>query len=179
MSNKFTLSFQFACRSGVAFRSCLGEVVFNNVIVLSIVPSNYIWNTVNLAITVQPGRNALQFSGAGISDDFGLLIDNVRFVREGTSQNILINGDFSSPPVFGSWNIFNDISGWLGKGIKIAFGPNIFNAPGLSQVCELDGDGNFQITQYFTFDNQFKQVSSSNIAACNNPFPDTTLSYKL
>ena len=179
MSNKFTLSFQFACRAGVAFRSCLGSVSFNNIIVQSIVPNNYNWNTVNLAITVQPGRNALQFSGAGISDSFGLLIDNVRFVRQGTSQNIVVNGDFSSPYVFQSWNIFNDINGWFGTGIKIGFGPNAFGAPGLSQMVELDGNANYQITQYFRFDNQFRQVSDRDIAACNNPFPGTTLTYKL
>jgi hypothetical protein len=56
-------------------------VVFNNAIVFSVVPTDYKWNTVTLTLTVQPGRNSLQFSGAGISDSKGLLIDNVQFVR--------------------------------------------------------------------------------------------------
>ena len=179
LSNRFTLTFSFVCRPGAAFRSCLGEVVFNNVIVYSVVPTDYNLNTVNLALTVQRGRNSLQFSGAGISDTFGLVIDNIRLVRQGSTDNIVINGDFSSPTVYGGWNIFDDISGWLGTGIKLAYGPSYLNSPGLGQVCELDGRTNYQITQYFTFDNLYKQVSNSNIAACNNPFPGTQLIYKL
>lgn len=178
LSNQFTLSFDFACRPNVAFRSCLGEVVFNNAIVYSIVPSNYQWQTITIQLTVQAGRNSLQFAGAGISDSFGVLIDNVKLVRQGTSANIVVNGDFSSPNVFGSWGIFNDISGWFGTGIEVGFGPNAYGS-GVGQVCELDGNANYQITQYFTFNNQYQQISNGVAGACNNPFPGSTLTYKL
>jgi hypothetical protein len=108
----------------------------------------------------------------------GLLIDNVSLVRQGTSANIVINGDFSSPNVHLSWSIFNDISGWQGTGIEVGYGPNAYGS-GVDQVCELDGNTNYEITQYFTFNNQYVQIATSNIAACNNPFPGTTLTYKL
>jgi hypothetical protein len=48
LSNVFTLSLSYVCRPNVAFQSCLGEVVWNNGIVSSIVPSNYHFQTLNL-----------------------------------------------------------------------------------------------------------------------------------
>lgn len=178
LSNQFTLTFQYACRPGVAFQSCLGEVVWNNVIVYSVVPSDYSWHSISVAITVLPGKNSLQFVGAGVSDSYGLLIDNVQLVRQGTTTNIVVNGDFSSPNTYGSWGIFNDISGWLGVGIEIGHGPNAYGS-GSGQVCELDGNANYEITQYFTFNNQFNLVTNGPVAACNNPFPGSSLTYKL
>jgi hypothetical protein len=126
-------------------------------------------------LTANVGQNSLQFIGAGISDSYGLLVDDVTLVRAGS--NIVLNGDFSSPNVHGSWGIFNDISGWKGTGIEIGFGPSAYGL-GTSQECELDGNGNYEITQYFTFDNQFNLLSN-NVASCNNPFPGSTLTYKL
>nr|BAK01612.1 predicted protein [Hordeum vulgare subsp. vulgare] len=178
LSNQFTFTFQYACRPNVAFQSCLGEVVWNNVIVYSVVPSDYSWHSVTLTLTVQSGRNALQFVGAGLSDSYGLLIDNVTLVRQGTTANIVVNGDFSSPNVHGSWGIFNDISGWLGTGIEVGYAPNAYGS-GTAQVCELDGNANYEITQYFYFNNQYTQVSGPSANACNNPFPGTSLTYKL
>ena len=178
LSNQFTLSFQFACRPNVAFNSCMGEVVFNNAIVYSVVPSDHQWHTITVQLTVQVGRNSLQFAGAGISDSFGLLIDNISLVRQGTSANIVVNGDFSSPDVHGSWGIFNDISGWFGTGIEVGYGPNAYGS-GTGQECELDGNVNYEITQYFTFNNQYQQVNNGAAGACNNPFPGSTLNYQL
>ncbi len=184
LSNKFTLTFNYACRPNVHARSCLGEVVFNNAIIYSVVPidnqgqTDYQWRTVSLQVTVQPSKNSLQFIGAGISDSFGLLIDNIKLVRQGTTTNIVVNGDFSSPNTQGSWGIFNDISGWLGTGIEIGSGPNAYGS-GVGQICELDGNDNYVITQYFTFNSQYQQISNGNVAACNNPFPGSSLTYKL
>lgn len=94
-SNKFTLTFKWACRPNVAFDSCLGEVVWNNVIILTIAPSNYLINTTTvLVVTASVGKNTLQFVGAGTSDSYGLLIDDVSLVRSGTTQNIVVNGGF-------------------------------------------------------------------------------------
>jgi hypothetical protein len=179
LSNKFTLTFEYACRPNVAIKSCLGTVVFNNAIVFTIIPSaDYSWNTTSVQVTVQPGSNSLQFVGAGISDSYGLLIDNIKLVRQGTTANIVVNGDFSSPNEYGSWNIHNNIIGWLGIGIEIGYGPYVYGS-GSSQVCELDGNGNYEITQYFTFNNQFQQISNGNVASCKNPFPGSSLTYKL
>lgn len=159
LSNKFTLSLSYACRPGVAFQSCLGEVVWNNAIVSSIVPCDYKFQTLNLEVTAQVGKNVLQLIGAGTSDSFGLLIDNVRLVRKGTNQNIVVNGDFSHPNVGQSWGIFNNILGWEGKGIEVGFGPKAYGA-GHEQLCELDGDANYLISQEFTFNNEYRQVDN-------------------
>lgn len=186
-SSQFTLSFEYQCRPGVAFQSCAGEVVWNNVIVYSVPVksstgadlSDYLWHSVSLSVTIVPGRNSLQFVGAGISDSYGLLIDNVRLIRQGTTTNIVVNGDFSSPNVHGSWGLFTDISGWQGIGIEIGSYNAYGTDSGHHQVCELDGTSNYEITQYFYFNNQFVQVSGGPVAACNNPFPGSTLTYKL
>jgi hypothetical protein len=178
LSNQFTLTFQYACRPGVDFQSCLGDVLWDNIIIYSVVPSDYNWHSISLQVTVIPGKNSLQFEGAGVSDSYGLLIDNIQLIRQGTTTNIVVNGDFSAPNVHGSWGIFNDISGWHGTGIEVGS----YNAYSISssyyQVCELDGNANFEITQYFSFDNQFNLVTS-NVAACTNPFPGSSLTYKL
>ena len=177
LSNKFTLTFTYVCRPNVAFQSCAGEVLWNNVIIASIVPSDYLFHTVSFTVYAQVGQNSLQFAGAGRSDSYGLLIDNVGLVRSGTTQNIVVNGDFSVPNVYGSWGIFTDISGWKGVGIEVGHGPNAYGI-GSGQLCELDGNGNYEITQYFTFNNQYVQISS-NVAACSNPFPGQSLQYTL
>jgi len=66
---------------------------------------------------VQAGKNILQIEGAGFSDGYGLTIDNVQLVRQGTLDNIVVNGGFEVPNQFGSWSIYNDINGWQGTGI--------------------------------------------------------------
>lgn len=94
LSNIFTLSFEWACRSNVVFHSCEANIIWNNVIIASIVPSNYQINIFKVNVTAVGGQNSLQIEGAGISDSLGLTIDNVQLIRVGSSQNIVINGGF-------------------------------------------------------------------------------------
>lgn len=178
LSNRFTLTFQYACREGVAFQSCLADIVWNNVVVYSVVPTDYEVRTVTLSLAASAGRNSLQIEGAGVSDSFGLTVDNVQLVRFGTADNIVVNGGFEQPNQYGSWGIFNDISGWRGSAIEVGQG-SIYNGRWSSQVVELDGNANFQITQYFTFDNLFHLIGDAGVAACNNPFPNRVLKYTL
>jgi len=119
LSNSFTLSFQYACRQGVLFQSCLGDIVWNNIVVYSVVPTDYLVHTVSITVTAQVGKNLLQIEGAGISDSYGLTVDNVALIRAGTSVSIVVNGGFESPNQYGSWSINNDISGWKGTAIEI------------------------------------------------------------
>lgn len=93
-SNLFTLSFKYSCRPNVAFQSCLGEVLWNNVIIKTIMPNDYIFHTFSIKVASLVGKNSLQFVGAGTSDSYGLLIDDVSLVRDGTTANIVINGNF-------------------------------------------------------------------------------------
>lgn len=42
-------------------------------------------------------------------------------------------------------------SGWTGNGVEIGFGP-IYNSAWISQVCELDSDKNYEVTQTVNLD---------------------------
>jgi hypothetical protein len=68
-------------------------------------------------VTAKHGKNVLEIRGEGTSDSFGLTIDNVRLVRKGTSQDIVVNGDFEEPCVGGGWKFFDNIPGWKGHQI--------------------------------------------------------------
>lgn len=105
-------------------------------------PSDYSIHIFKVNVTAVIGQNSLQIEGAGISDSYGLTIDNVQLVRVGSAQNIVVNGDFQTPYQAGGWHIFNSIPGWQGLGIEIGWG-DIYNIDWNSQVLELDGNSNF------------------------------------
>jgi hypothetical protein len=130
-----------------------------------------------LTVNALVGRNTLQFSGAGTSDSYGLLIDDARLIRG--SSNIVINGGFELPNV-ASWGLFTDISGWRGYEIEIGKGNAVYGliGSGSNQVCELDGNRNYQITQTFLFDSLFNLLKDD-VAACPDPFPGQSLKYRL
>ena len=155
LSKIFTLSFEWACRRTISFTSCQGNILWNNAIIASIVPSDYSIHIFKVNVSAVVGQNSLQIEGAGISDSYGLTIDNVQLVRVGSAQNIVVNGDFQTPYQAGGWHIFNSIPGWQGLGIEIGWG-DIYNIDWNSQVLELDGNSNFEVTQYFNFDSNFQ-----------------------
>ena len=84
LTNKFELSYTSVCRKGTALLSCQGNIIWNNVIVASIAPSHRRPERKTITVVVKPGENRLQFEGAGISDSYGLIIDNVKLKRKGT-----------------------------------------------------------------------------------------------
>jgi hypothetical protein len=92
----------------------LGDVIWNNVIVFSVVPTDYNMHSVSVDVTAVVGENSLQFEGAGRIDSFGLTITNVALIELGdlTNSNVLINGDFSLPNLGGGWTNYNSIPGW-------------------------------------------------------------------
>ena len=97
-------------------------------------------------------------------------------VRYGTNTNIVVNGGFQAPGVGYSWGIFNNIPGWEGVGIELGWG-KIYNHGWNSQVCELDGHRNYQITQRWSFDSQYKLVKQ--IPCDTNNFIGKFLTFKL
>lgn len=176
LSNKFTLSFDYACREGVAFGSCMADVLWNNQIIFSIVPVDHIIHSYSIQLIAHAGENRLQFEGAGISDSYGLTIDNVKLIRFGTATDIVVNGGFEQPSVGFSWGIFPSIPGWSDTAIEVGWG-QIYNAGWNSHVVELDSNGNFQITQSFSFDSNYFLIAS---ASCDTTsFSGQTLAYKL
>ena len=94
LSNKFLLSFDYACRTGVCLSSCKGQVMWNGQVIYSINPCDHAVHNYKVWVYVKTGQNKLQFQGAGQSDSYGLTIDNVKVVRYGNYENIAVNGGF-------------------------------------------------------------------------------------
>jgi hypothetical protein len=65
LTNKFILKFQYACRKNVPFLSCQALVIWNDVIIATIIPTDYSVNTYEVEVIVQGGENKLQIEGAG------------------------------------------------------------------------------------------------------------------
>lgn len=94
----------------------------------------------------------LEIKGKGITDSFGLTIDNVMLVKDGTKKNLVINGGFELPDQCGKWKIYDNIVGWSGKQFEIGAG-KLYNCRWNSQVCELDANfKNSVIRQTFDLD---------------------------
>ncbi len=49
----------------------------------------------------------LEIRGKGKADSYGLTIDNVKLVKDGTNNNLVINGDFEHPDQCGNWKIYD------------------------------------------------------------------------
>ena len=113
-----------------------------------------------MKVSASVGQNSIEIVGSGISDGYGLGVDSVSLVRVGTTQNLVVNGGFEVPAENGGWSIVNNIQGWTGKSIEIGWG-KIYNSQWTSQICELDGNSNYAITQFFTFDAEYNLVSNS------------------
>ena len=156
---KFQLRFQYACRQGVSFGSCKGDVFWNGKKIFSVAPRDYKVRTKVLYVYVDAGENSLKFQGAGCSDGYGLTIDNVRLVRYGTKVNIVVNGGFQKPSVGKGWKLFNDIPGWWGKGFEVG-SSHLYNCRwGKTQVVELDGSKNAYLTQKWKFNSNYNLVN--------------------
>jgi len=61
--------------------------------------------------------NSILIKGTGISDGYGLTIDNVNLHRLGENKNYIVNGGFEVPDVKKNWGLFNNIKGWTGNQI--------------------------------------------------------------
>ena len=97
--------------------------------------------------------------GAGTSDAAGLGVDNIRLVKDGSTQNLVVNGDFENPKVPKDWQGFNGgIQGWACDYMEIGVG-TFFNKRWPSQVCELDVYHNTIITQKISLNESGKDKS--------------------
>jgi hypothetical protein len=124
----------------------LAEVIWNNDIILSIVPTDYDIHTATVDVTAIVGANILQFEGAGASDSVGLDFTNVALIQQGdlTNTNVLVNGDFSQPNLNGGWSLYNSIPGWTGLNIEIGNGQDYGTVwSNTTQLVELDAYSNF------------------------------------
>lgn len=94
----------------------------------------------------------MQFQGLGSSRSNGLSIDNVRLVRKGTnSRNLIVNGGFERPVLYGVSKTYDRIDGWEGwEGCPLEIGAGwLYNSRWRTQVAQLDGSRNLKLTQRF------------------------------
>jgi hypothetical protein len=77
-SSTFTLSFDYAARANIPLTSSQLEVVWDNNIIFSVLPTDYLRNTVTVTVTVNLGQNVLSFAGSDKSDGYGCGIENVQ-----------------------------------------------------------------------------------------------------
>ena len=118
-------------------------------------PSDYAINTHQSYVYAKPGQNSLNFKDIGCFDDsYGLTIDNVKLVRDGTAEDIVVNGGFEEPNQNGGYTIINNIPGWSGVGLEIGKG-TIYNYRWTSQVIELAGHRSYDLTQRWRFDTNY------------------------
>ena len=89
----------------------------------------------------------------------------------------MVNGDFENPAKGIWWGIFTDILGWTGRDIEVGWGKS-YNCQWSSQVCELDGHRNYQILQYYFFDDDLRLLSNPGNTISSNACP-TTFNYHL
>jgi hypothetical protein len=76
----------------------------------------------------------LEIKGRGKADSYGLTIDNVKLIKDGTTRNLVVNGGFENPDQNGKWNIYDKVEGWTGKQFEIGEG-KLYNCRWNSQVC--------------------------------------------
>lgn len=166
LSNQFTLIFQYAARAARTETPLVenkGTLLWNDVIILSINPSDYKITTVTLTLIAEVGMNYLQFEGnGGPHNGTGLAIANIQLLRKGTETNIVVNGDFKLPNSNNIYFTGTQVPGW-----KAADNTNIeiYNAQhynagwnSATRACELDSDKNYILTQEFNFDCHFNVI---------------------
>ena len=79
-------------------------------------------------------------------------------MRDGTAEDIVVNGGFEEPNQNGGYTITNNIPGWSGVGIEIGKG-SIYNCRWTSQVIELAGHRSYDLTQRWRFDTNYELSS--------------------
>jgi hypothetical protein len=154
----YVLTFDWAPRTnGIDnLASSKGVVKIGNQIVadLSADCGNQRIRRAELNINLENGENSITFEGVGDSDSYGVTVSNVVIRRRDSNQNLLVNGDFSSPCLApGTWQyIRNGIKGWSADVAEVG-DCKIYNNDWKGGQCiELDSTGNQCYTQRFNVD---------------------------
>ena len=110
----------------------------------------------------------IEIKGKGIVDSYGLTIDDVKLVKDGTVKDLVVNGGFENPNQNGLFGFYDNVEGWQGKRIEIGNG-KIYNCRWTSQVCELDSDFmNIVMWQSIRLDTRVEYVLSFDWAPRTN-----------
>ncbi len=82
---QYTISLEYARREGFSEQTSRGEIFWNGQHVLSLGSPDLEVKFASVNVYAKEGDNFLQLRGAGISDAYGLTVDNIRLVKEGTT----------------------------------------------------------------------------------------------
>ena len=150
----YKLSLKWSARTkGVSsLATSVGVVVWNDVIVGNLVPSDDDIQHSTFDVVLLPGKNVLHIDGAGNSDSYGLVVDKVSLSSVFDSSNLIKNGDFEHPSV--NPHSFQYIDGGIPhwEALRAEVGDcriynDEWNSFGHNQCIELDSDGNQRYTQ--------------------------------
>ena len=157
----YQLSFDYSAKSIGASSPLTSQanVLWNNVVVGSLVPRDYKIFRFSANVRLIAGANILAFDGAGVSDGSGLIIDNVRLISVYNSTNLISNGDFTNvgPVIPGQMIFDNGIPSWFAQRAEVANCRQFFNNlwPVSSGNCiELDSNSNQRYIQTITISQQ-------------------------
>jgi hypothetical protein len=64
-STEFVLEFSFACRKGLKFDSCQGDVFWNGKMIFAVSPADHNVHTEKIQVFIRTGENILKFVGTG------------------------------------------------------------------------------------------------------------------
>lgn len=94
-----------------------GNVVWNNKVVGSLIPTCDNIQHSTFDIVLLPGENTLHIDGTSDSDSFGLVVDNVKVFSILNNTNLIHNGGFEQPNLApNDWDyIDNGFAGWKVK----------------------------------------------------------------
>lgn len=108
-----------------------------------LIPTSYNITQYNQLISVDTGENTLLIKGVGGIEVYGLTVDNVRLVRQGSTDNIIENGNFEDM----------GISGWN----SIIHDAPLFNHMwAKTKVGRVDANINQTLVKVFHFDSYFR-----------------------
>lgn len=152
----FNLEFDWAVRNKGVYSeisaSSRANVLWNNQIIgsLQLMGSISVVHHASFAVVLEQGDNVLQFDGTGISDSFGVTINDVKLTAPYTSATLIANGGFEVPALaVGTYIISNNgsFAGWNAAQFEIGTCKLYNSAWGSGQCAELDGDFNTRYTQ--------------------------------
>ncbi|CAM5999473.1 unnamed protein product [Sphagnum balticum] len=151
----YTLQFSYAARQ-YYINSSNAEILWNNIVIASLVPNDTLIHHVDIPVTLKVGDNILQFDGAGISDSYGITIHNVTLSSQYNPTNLIVNGLFTNPALAAHQfeYVNGGINGWAAYKAEVGdcslYTP-YWPASG-AQCIELDSDSNQRYTQVITID---------------------------
>jgi len=127
----YILEFDYSARKNGAASplTSQAEIVWNDVVIASLIPQDFNVYHFNSSVKLKAGANTLAFDSAGISDGYGLIIDNVKLTSVYNSNNLISNGNFASiSAVPGYWNYYNNgISDWWALKAEVGHCRTVYN----------------------------------------------------